>query len=80
VIDEALCIDEVTGARYVDPDYCTACDECVYACPFEPKRIMIHPYTSKAYKCDLCFEREEGPICVEYCPVDALEFVSAEER
>jgi Fe-S-cluster-containing hydrogenase component 2 len=80
VIDEALCIDEVTGARYVDPDYCTACDECVYACPFEPKHVRVHPHTSKAYKCDLCFGREEGPICVEYCPVDALEFVHAGER
>jgi Fe-S-cluster-containing hydrogenase component 2 len=24
--------------------------------------------------------REGGPICVEYCPVDALTFVAAEER
>jgi Fe-S-cluster-containing hydrogenase component 2 len=24
--------------------------------------------------------REEGPICVEYCPVDALALIPAEEK
>jgi Fe-S-cluster-containing hydrogenase component 2 len=80
VRDEALCIDEETGVRYVDPAYCTACDECVYACPFEPKRIYTYAHNDKAYKCDLCMGREEGPICVEYCPVDALTHIAADER
>jgi len=78
--DEALCIDEETGVRYVDPDYCTACDECVLACPFEPERIYTYEDSGIAYKCDLCMGRESGPICVEYCPVEALTFLAAEER
>jgi Fe-S-cluster-containing hydrogenase component 2 len=78
--DEALCIDEETGVRYVDLSYCTACDECYYACPFEPKRVHRYEKDNKAYKCDLCMGREGGPICVEYCPVDALALIPAEER
>jgi Fe-S-cluster-containing hydrogenase component 2 len=35
---------------------------------------------NKAYKCDLCMGREAGPICVEYCPVDALALIPVEER
>jgi Fe-S-cluster-containing hydrogenase component 2 len=66
--------------RYVDPSYCTACDECYYACPFEPKRVHRYEKDKKAYKCDLCMGREEGPICVEYCPVDALALIPAEEK
>jgi Fe-S-cluster-containing hydrogenase component 2 len=78
--DEALCIDEETGVRYVDPDYCTACGECVLACPFEPSRVYAYADSEVAYKCDLCMGREAGPICVEYCPVEALRLVTAEER
>jgi Fe-S-cluster-containing hydrogenase component 2 len=33
-----------------------------------------------AYKCDLCIGREGEPICVAYCPVGALKFVTREER
>jgi Fe-S-cluster-containing hydrogenase component 2 len=78
--DQALCIDETTGVRYIDPAYCTACKECVKACPFEPSRVYLYAGTGIAYKCDLCVGREGGPICIEYCPVDALSIVAAEKR
>ncbi len=76
---EALCIDEVTGARYIDEDACSLCEECIDACPFEPQRIKLIERNA-VVKCDLCRGRENGPICVEYCPVEALTFVSRNGR
>ena len=79
-IDAALCIDQETGIKYVDAGYCVSCDECIQACPFDPKRIYTYSDSRIAYKCDLCISREEGPICVEYCPVNALTIIEANER
>ena len=78
--DQALCIDERTGARYIDEDLCVVAEECVRECPFEPSRVFQHPDKKVPYKCDLCKDREQGPICVEYCPVSALTYVLAERR
>ena len=78
--DEALCIDEKTGARYINPDKCIGCKSCIKACPFDPPRIKFNKEKNISFKCDLCKGREGGPICVEYCPNKALTFVPAEER
>jgi Fe-S-cluster-containing hydrogenase component 2 len=32
----------------------------------------MHPEKRVALNCDRCMERGEGPICVEYCPMNAL--------
>lgn len=77
--DEALCVDSVTGARYVNKDKCTGCGICVEACPFEVPRISIDPESKVAIKCDLCKDREGGPICVEMCPREALTFVEGRD-
>lgn len=79
-IDEALCIDPVTGAKYVNADECEQCGKCTEACPFEPKSIKPHPETDVAMVCDLCRGRERGPICVEYCPMKALTYIPGNER
>jgi len=79
-MDAALCIDPKTGATYVNPDECTGCEECIKACPFEPKRIKLHPETEVSLVCDLCRGREKGPICVEYCPMKALTYVPGNKR
>lgn len=79
-MDSALCIDQETGARYVNPDECEQCGKCTEACPFEPKRIRPHPETDVAMVCDLCRGREKGPICVEYCPMKALTYIPKNER
>ncbi|MBN2062070.1 MAG: 4Fe-4S dicluster domain-containing protein [Deltaproteobacteria bacterium] len=78
--DKALCIDEATGALYIDEEECTACGSCIEACPFDPPRIKYHAEKQVAFKCDLCREREEGPICVEYCPFQALTYIPRKER
>ncbi len=78
--DEALCIDETTGTKYLNPDECDGCGECIDACPFDPPGIKLHPEKDIAFMCDLCRDRAEGPICIEYCGFDALTLARKEER
>ena len=78
--DKAMCIDQTTSAAYVDQNECTGCGMCVGACPFDPPRIKINVEKNAASKCDLCREREDGPVCVEYCPFQALTSSSGSER
>jgi Fe-S-cluster-containing hydrogenase component 2 len=78
--DKALCIDEATGAVYVNEAECIGCELCIDACPFEPSRIKYNAEKKVAFKCDLCKDREQGPVCVEYCPFQALTYVTKDER
>jgi carbon-monoxide dehydrogenase iron sulfur subunit len=82
--EPAMAIDAASGARYVDADRCRGCGECMRACPLTPERAVIGFKTSgrrRIYqKCDLCYDRPEGPVCAEICPGEALRWVSAEER
>lgn len=80
----AIKIDPKTGARYIDEDDCVGCGKCAEACPLMPKSEIIRykTYQKKKiyFKCDLCKDREEGPVCVEMCPRNALSFVPMEDR
>ncbi|WKY45214.1 4Fe-4S dicluster domain-containing protein [Eubacteriaceae bacterium ES2] len=73
--DKAMCIDE-RGIVYIDQDECIGCGMCAKACKFEPSRInfnkKIEKTKRKAYKCDLCRTRENGPACIEYCQVKCI--------
>ena len=72
VKNHALCVDPVTGIKYINADACTGCGACVDACPFDPPRVKMHPRKNIAFMCDLCRGRDDGPICIEYCNFDAL--------
>jgi Fe-S-cluster-containing hydrogenase component 2 len=78
--DPAILIDEKTGARVIDPDLCRGCGECMRACPLMPELQVItfkKPERQRIYmKCDLCYTREQGPVCVEVCPGNALKLVT----
>ena len=78
--DEALCVDKKTGVKYVNSAKCIGCGRCTEACKFIPPRANVHPIKKVSFKCDLCRERVEGPICVEYCTMRALRRVSGKER
>jgi Fe-S-cluster-containing hydrogenase component 2 len=78
--DAALCIDEATGIKYVNPEKCDGCGKCTKACPFNPARIKVNAEKKVAYKCDLCREREEGPVCIQYCSQYALRIIPGNER
>jgi Fe-S-cluster-containing hydrogenase component 2 len=67
-------------ARYeFDIVVCKHCDEpdCMLAaCPHDA--IFYNEPQDRYLKCDLCAGREQGPLCVEMCPVQALTLVAAE--
>ncbi|MDR1422560.1 MAG: 4Fe-4S dicluster domain-containing protein [Coriobacteriales bacterium] len=74
--DEAMCLDGEHGIVYIDEENCIGCGACVRACKFSPSRINLIKSKDralrKAKKCDLCRTREEGPACIEWCPVRCL--------
>ncbi|MCL1796943.1 MAG: 4Fe-4S binding protein [Eggerthellaceae bacterium] len=54
---------------------CIGCGYCTLACPYDAPRVSDVTHTST--KCDGCYSRVlEGasPICVEACPLRALDF------
>ena len=73
--DSALCIDKITGIKYINAEKCDGCGKCTQACPQKPARIKLNADRKVAFKCDLCREREKGPICIEYCSQHALAIV-----
>ncbi|NLB29500.1 MAG: 4Fe-4S dicluster domain-containing protein [Clostridiales bacterium] len=80
---EAMAIDE-NGVVYINEDECIGCGLCAKACVFEPSRITFYKNqpkdVRKARKCDMCRTREEGPACVQWCPVRCLYVTAGEER
>lgn len=82
--EPALYIDEATGARYIDPQRCKGCSACLNACPLTPEHSVINAKkleNKKIYfKCDLCYDRPEGPVCVDICPSEALKYIPFGDR
>jgi Fe-S-cluster-containing dehydrogenase component len=74
--DKAIRVDEITGTVYIDESECTGCGICIDACPFDPPRIKINADRKVVFKCDLCRGRGSGPVCIQYCPFQALKFKS----
>ena len=56
-----------TRAKLIDKDKCIGCSACVYACPFGA--IALDRSVGTAFVCDLC---DGDPLCVRFCPWDAL--------
>ena len=60
--ENALSIDEETGAVLVDVGKCTVCGECIKACPGSIPRILATKH--HVIICDLC---NGDPECVKVC-------------
>ena len=74
--DSAMCIDGETGIVYIDEENCIGCGKCQKACRFTPSRINLvkskDKTQRKAKKCDLCWDMEDGPQCIKWCPAMCL--------
>lgn len=68
---EAMRLDERGVVILVDDD-CIRCEACLSSCPHEA--IFYNQAEDRYLKCDLCADRQAGPLCVEVCPVGALIF------
>lgn len=68
--NEAMYIDENSGARVIDQEKCIGCQTCLNACIFAPvaSRIKYNAETNTCFKCDLCGGE---PMCVKRCPLGA---------
>jgi len=77
--ENAMTVDERTGAPVILPDLCTGCGECADACPFNREGMVLRfDDAAGVYaKCDLC---GGTPECVEACPTGALNYVQARAR
>ncbi len=75
---DALEQDPETGIISIDPERCDGCAWCIEACDFGA--ISINPETKMAEICDQCQDEEEGPQCVLWCPKDALELTTPDQR
>jgi len=70
---DALTQSEENGIILVDEDKCNGCGWCIEACDYGA--IMLHPDRKVVFVCDLC---DGNPKCVEWCPEEALDFVTAD--
>ena len=72
--------DSKTGLVSINEEKCTGAGVCVETCPYNVP--ILDKDAKKGVKCDGCADRlTEGknPICVDACPVRALEFGDIEE-
>ena len=71
----AMAKREDNGAVVVDQDVCIGCGTCVNSCPYGAPQFIEEDKIVQ--KCDTCRAlREAGhePVCVEACPMRAIEF------
>lgn len=72
--------DPETGLVSVDADKCIGCGYCHMACPYNAPKV--DRAVGHSVKCDGCAERVaagKNPICVDSCPLRALDFGTVEE-
>ena len=76
----AIAKDPDTGLVSIDAELCDGCGSCALACPCGAPRLDGEK--GVCVKCDGCADRVAAglaPVCVEACPLRALEFGDVEE-
>lgn len=80
----AIAKNEDDGIVVVNSDMCLGkehCDSCLQACPYHAPQFGAER-NAKMQKCDFCLERlrqRKKPICVESCPMRAMDAGSLDE-
>ena len=69
--EEAIALNERTGAWVVDVEVCTGCVVCVDACPYGA--IVVDEQLGVSLKCDLCGGEPE---CAAMCPSGAIVLIT----
>ncbi len=75
--NKAIYKEEKYGAVLVDPEKCQGDRRCWMACPYGAPQFQSDEPGTKMSKCTMCIDRlDQGnlPICVESCPMRALDF------
>jgi len=70
----AIFTDPSTKSRRINEEKCIGCSACVYACPFGA--IVVDRSTGYAFTCNLC---NSDPVCVKFCPTEALRYINSDE-
>lgn len=76
----AIMKDDEYGNVYIDQDTCVGAGACVEACPYGVPILLQDEM--KGVKCDMCADRIAAglrPICVEACPLRALDWGELDE-
>ena len=71
----AISKDEETGEVKSDPETCIGCGTCMNSCPYGAPKVDAEQM--KSVKCNMCADRVAAgaqPVCVEACPLRALDF------
>ncbi len=83
--EKAITKNEQNGIVTINPEKCIGKDicgaKCFKACPYDVPQFGSKP-TSKMQKCCFCSDRLEqklNPICVDACPMYALDFGPMDE-
>ena len=79
---KALYKEDKYGAVLVDTAKCQGDRSCWKACPYGAPQFQSNEPGTKMSKCTMCIDRlEQGrqPICVESCPMRALDFGPLED-
>jgi Fe-S-cluster-containing hydrogenase component 2 len=73
--NDAILLDN-RGVVVILDEECDRCGACAVSCPHDS--IFYNENQDRYIKCELCAGREQGPLCVELCPVEALTLVETE--
>lgn len=71
---------EKDGLVVQDQDKCIGCKMCTWSCPYEQPQYLEE--LGKCGKCDGCADLVDqglNPVCVDSCPMRAIEFGDIEE-
>lgn len=72
--------DEATGVVMHDDEKCIGCQSCTKACPYgHPQYVEALKIVQKCTFCHDLVTAGENPVCVDACPLRALEWGDVEE-